>query len=76
MLVYWELMAWSIIPNGGVYVKYKIVNKTKLMGLNCWPFLARACGCGYYTCLEAADGGECHLPLALSVNSSNVIKPY
>ena len=41
MLVYWESMVWGIIANGIVYVKYKIVYKTKLLVLNCQVFPAR-----------------------------------
>ena len=59
-------MVWSIIANRVVYVKYKNVYKTKLMVLNYRHFPASPCLYGHDTYFEAADGGECRLPLCIN----------
>ena len=71
-------MVWSIIANGVVYVKYKIVYKTKLklMGVSSKSLCVghdTHPGCVY----EVEDGGECHLPLCFysSTSLTTHIKP-
>ena len=61
MLVYWELMVWSIIANGLVCVKYKNAYKIKTNGFKLLCVSDKPMCVGHEThpgCVnEAADGG-------------------